>query len=291
MLKQDLYAQTIQNNYPQLKIKSARPHENEGQFNDILIINETYVFRFPRYPVGLETLSAELNVLDSIQGRTTLPIPNPIYRSAKPDQLGETFMGYHMLPGRALWRQLFNTIKDEETLQKIADQLAQFLRGLHNIPLETLDRSVPRCDTRAEWLTMFTEFQAYLFPHMREDARTAVSHHFENYFNDPALHDFPLTLRHGDFGTGNILYDSQFAAITGIIDFGFAGIGDPAVDIASIQCFGPLFFQRLSNCYPEMETMLKRAHFYKGTYALQEALHGAKTGDQNAFNSGIATYR
>ncbi|MCP4426075.1 MAG: phosphotransferase [Chloroflexi bacterium] len=32
------------------------------------------------------------------------------------------------------------------------------------------------------------------------------------------------SLRHGDFGTGNILYNPQRQAISGIIDFGFAGL-------------------------------------------------------------------
>jgi len=37
-------------------------------------------------------------------------------------------------------------------------------------------------------------------------------------------------LRYGDFGTGNILYDPQTLTISGIIDFGFAGLGDGALD-------------------------------------------------------------
>ncbi len=290
MDKKEQYLQAIRVAYPDFHIETVRSHDGEGQFNYILIINENTVFRFPRYQLGLDTLTAELAVLDSIQGHTSLPVPNPIYRSDRQDTLVETFMGYAMLPGQALWRPVFNTIKDEEKLQYIADQIADFLRGLHNIPTNMLSDTVPRYDAQEEWETMFAEFRSYLFPHMRPDARTAVTNHFENYFSDPILHEYAVTLRHGDFGTGNILYDPETASITGIIDFSYAGLGDPAVDIASITCFGPQFFQRLYNRYPEIETMLDRARFYKGTYALQEALHGAKNEDQEAFEAGMANY-
>lgn len=289
MDKKEQYLQAIQAVYPDFHIESVRSHD-EGQFNHILIISENTVFRFPRYQIGLDTLKAELAVLDSIQGQTSLPVPNPIYRSDRQDILGETFMGYAMLSGQALWRPVFNAIKDEEILQTIADQIADFLRELHNIPTNMLSDTFPRYDAQKEWETMFMEFRSYLFPHMRPDARTAVTNHFETYFADPSLHEFQAAIRHGDFGTGNILYDPETASITGIIDFGYAGLGDPAVDIASITCFGPQFFERLYNRYPEISSMLDRARFYQGTYALQEALHGAKNKDQEAFEVGMANY-
>jgi aminoglycoside 2''-phosphotransferase len=45
-----------------------------------------------------------------------------------------------------------------------------------------------------------------------------------------------------------------------------------------------------STTYPEIESMLECARFYKGTFALQEALHGATTGDWQSFESGMAEY-
>jgi len=39
-----------------------------------------------------------------------------------------------------------------------------------------------------------------------------------------------------------------------------------------------------------VEALLERARFWKGPFALQEALHGFISGDQKAFNSGMADY-
>src|SRR5688572_31496305 len=40
-------------------------------------------------------------------------------------------------------------------------------------------------------------------------SQTWVERHFESYLNNPNLHTYPICLRHGDFGTGNLLYDPQ----------------------------------------------------------------------------------
>ncbi len=43
-------------------------------------------------------------------------------------------------------------------------------------------------------------------------------------------------------------------------------------------------------CYPEMDQALKRARFYCGTFALEEALFGIENGDQTAFQNGMVKY-
>ena len=54
--------------------------------------------------------------------------------------------------------------------------------------------------------------------------------------------------------------------------------------------YGEPFFARYGKAYPNIEFMLDRAHFYRGTYALSEALYGIKHDDREAFASGIAAY-
>ena len=165
-----------------------------------------------------------------------------------------------------------------------------FYGELHRIPVERLGTGLPIQDGPEEWASLYAEIRQHLFPWMRLDAREWVTNHFETYLNTTTLHIYEPALRHGDFGTCNILYDRATQAIGGVIDFGFAGIGDPALDIAAISRYGETFMGRFSDTYPEIELMLERARFYTGTYALQEALHGFKKGDQDAFESGMALY-
>jgi len=283
--------QVIRRAYPELAINSVEPHNHEGQFNNLLIINDELIFRFPRYADGVASILKEIRVLSRIQGCTTLPIPNPIYSSQETDRVGEVFMGYPCLPGETLWQPVFTQIEDERIIDRWGEQLAGFLRELHAIPSQTIGNNFPLQDGLAEWKNLYADIRKHLFAFMRPEARDEVSFHFEDFLKNPALHSYQPALRHGDFGFGNILYDPQTMNISGVIDFGFVGLGDPAIDFASASVLGEKIFKRICQAYPNSHSMLERARFYRGTYALQEALHGLRKDDQEAFESGIEPYR
>jgi aminoglycoside 2''-phosphotransferase len=251
--------QVIRRAYPDLPIHSVQPHNHEGQFNNLLIINDELVFRFPRYVDGVASILNETRILSRIQGRTSLPIPNPIYSS--------------------------------QGTQRVGEVLAGFLQELHAISLQTLGDDLPLQDGLSEWVNLYADIREHLFEWMRPQARDEVSFHFEDFLRDPALHSYQPALRHGDFGFGNILYDPQAMNISGVIDFGFVGLGDPAIDLASASVLGDKIYKKICQAYPNSHTMLDRARFYRGTYALQEALHGLLKDDQEAFESGIEQYR
>ncbi|MEK5173923.1 phosphotransferase [Heyndrickxia sp. FSL W8-0496] len=84
----------------------------------------------------------------------------------------------------------------------------------------------------------------------------------------------------------------KHSRISGIIDFGGSGLGDPAYDFAGIlSSYGREFFDMCMNLYPNGDEISERVKFYKSTFALQEALHGIENGDRQAFESGIQDYR
>lgn len=281
----------IRRAYPRLAIHSIRPHNHEGQFNNLLIVNDELVFRFPRYPDGVASILNEIRVLSRIQGRTRLPVPNPIYHSQGTTRVGEVFMGYPCLPGETLWQSTLAQVEDERVLQRWGVQLAGFLQELHAIPLAPLGIDLPLQDGLAVWRNLYADIRKHLFAFMRPQARDEVCFHFEDFLNNPALHRYLPALRHGDFGFGNILYDAQSLEISAVIDFGFVGLGDPALDFASAAVLGEGLFRPLCRAYPASQEMLPRARFYQGTFALQEALHGLLKGDSEAFESGIESYR
>lgn len=70
--------------------------------------------------------------------------------------------------------------------------------------------------------------------------------------------------------------------------------GDPATDLAALigpASYGESFADWLASAYPALAAELPRAHFYLGTFALQDALFGLETRDAEAFEAGIADYR
>ena len=101
---------------------------------------------------------------------------------------------------------------------------------------------------------------------------------------------FTPAVIHGDFGTGNLLFDPQRGAMTGVIDFGSATLGDPANDVAALLTYGEPFVRQGIAAYPAMEAMLPRARFYLRTFPLQDALYGIEQNDADAFARRIARF-
>ncbi len=274
--------------YPDLTVRSVRI-ATSGQNNTALIVNDAVVFRFPRYPVGITTMHREIALLRAICGYVPLPIPDPTYASDLHAPVGRSFTGYPLLPGEPLGRATFAALS-AEVRHAAAARLAAFLRALHAIPPDVLPQGVPLADGRDQWAEMYAQVRRLLFPSMRPDARDAVRNHFAAFLNTPAHFIWHPVLRHGDFGSSNILYDSIRETITGVIDFSEAALGDPAVDIAALTGYGPAFREALYAAYGEARAWEARIAFYIGTFALQEALSGLENGDAIAFRRGIASY-
>jgi aminoglycoside 2''-phosphotransferase len=201
-------------------------------------------------------------------------------------------MGYRMLPGQPLWRATLLAIDDEAVVERLARQLAGFLSALHCLPsAEAITGGLPAPDGHAEWSERFARIRTGLFPHMRAEARAWATGHFEAFLGDRQHFAFTPALIHGDFGTSNVLFDAARQTITGVIDFGGAGLGDPAYDVAGLLAgYGEPFARRVAAAYPAIAAAWERVHFYEGTFALLEALFGAEHGDEHAFAGGIAPY-
>ncbi|MBC8078368.1 MAG: phosphotransferase [Chloroflexales bacterium] len=275
--------------YPSLEINTAHLRAGEGQFNDVLIVNDALVFRFPRSPAVAANVERETALLLRLADRLPLPTPNPIYQARAPATGALTFTGYAMIPGEPLWNEALATIRDEAALDRMAAQLAGFLRALHALPVrEVAPDPSPQGDVF--WEAMGAQFRAKLFPYMRSDARDAITRLFDALL-DTLRRDAPTpALIHSDFGGSNILYDPATLAITGVIDFGGENVGDPAIDVAAFSGFGEDFVARGLAAYPAMGQLLPRARLYRGTFALQQALYALRDGNRADFDDGIAAY-
>ncbi|MGG2934209.1 phosphotransferase [Bacillus pacificus] len=292
MRKENEYVAYLQRLYPDLQIDSVYINEI-GQNNDVLIVNDNIVFRFPKYEKGIQKLRIETQLLEKIRPFITLQIPNPSYQGFQDETPGKVFAGYEMIEGEPFWKNVFTEINDEKRLQKLAYTLARFLKELHEIPLSTFE-GIMQCDSTdmySEINSLYSQLKEHVYPFMRNVARKEVSTSFELYLNESSHFNFTPSLVHGDFGMTNILYSATKKNISGVIDFGGASIGDPAYDFAGILAsYGEEFLQQFEAYYPNLEAVKERMYFYKSTFALQEALFGVLNNDKKAFEAGIAQY-
>ncbi|PFA69114.1 aminoglycoside phosphotransferase [Bacillus sp. AFS015802] len=285
-----IHEKRIREVYPEFEITSCEVNEI-GQNNDVLIVNDSLVFRFPKYVEGIRKLKKETSVLESIKGNLSLPVPYPLYQSMEPEEVGKVFTGYRLIEGEPLWSGVFKD--NEEHSLKIATQLVKFLTELHSRSVEDLEiekKSI--ADIRSSIEDLYERFIEKLFPHMNEKAKLEVSRHFDSFLSQSELLDFEPVLTHGDFGASNILWDRERNEVAGIIDFGESEVGDPAYDFAGLlSSYGEHFVRSCLEMYPNGDRIFDRINFYRGTFALQEALHGIENDDPEAFENGMKGYR
>ena len=144
---------------------------------------------------------------------------------------------------------------------------------------------VERADA-AEWQAMGADVRDRLFRYIRPAAQREIAEVFAALTSV----EFTPSLIHGDFGTGNLLFDPDTEQMSGVIDFDGACIGDPATDVAALMSYGEDFAGRFTRAYGCSEEALRRARLYRETFALQEALFGARHGDADALAAGLADY-
>jgi len=287
------YVERIRQVYPELSIERVEPN-TIGHNNDVIIVNRSFVFRFPKYLAGIKKLKEETAILEIVRELVDLPIPYPIYQSFDDIEVGKVFTGYSMITGTPLWKEAIINIHDDQLLDGLAVQLAQFLMQVHGTAMERI-RPVFQENVKVEreiFEQLYMKIQRKLYPYMRTDAQEQIAKLFENFLETVQHHHIHQTLIHGDFGASNILWDSDRTQISGIIDFGGSRIGDPAYDFAGLlSSYGEKFVQKCLSSYPDGAALLDRARFYQSTFALQEALHGIENDDQEAFEEGIREYR
>ncbi|PEA55424.1 aminoglycoside 6'-acetyltransferase [Bacillus pseudomycoides] len=291
MVRENGYVQYLEKVYPNLDVQTAYVNDI-GQNNDVLIVNENIVFRFPKYEEGITKLIAETKLLEKIQNYVSLSIPCPSYQHFQPMEPGKVFSGYHKINGEPFWNRTFLQLSEEEKSTSAA-QLANFLKELHSIPVAEITPILKgnTVDIYSEIESLYFQLKEKLFSYIKESARQDVSQSFEAYLSDNSHFTFQPCLIHGDFGMTNILYDVEEKRILGIIDFGGAGIGDPAYDFAGLlSSYGSHFLEGFSSLYPNFDQVMDRMNFYRSTFALQEALFGLRNNDRKAFEQGIKDY-
>jgi aminoglycoside 2''-phosphotransferase len=269
------YEERIRQVAPEIAVNSISLNR-EGLLNDVVIVNGELIFRFPKHEYGFKHLKDEARILRLLRNYITLEIPSPLYEA-------DDCLAYRMIPGETLRRDMLMKLP-EDYQQAIADQLAQFLKELHGVPVnEIVDFEVPIADALMKyegWVDAYERIRekvlALLMPHVRE----GVTEHFESHLSDRSNFEYELRMVDTDIPPYHIMYDRQRRGVNGIIDFGCAGLGDPAIDFGVIiYNYGETFTDRFYSVYPEAETYLKRARFYAGAHEVRWLLTGIERND------------
>jgi aminoglycoside phosphotransferase (APT) family kinase protein len=222
---------------------------------EVAIVEDEWVFRFPRRPGVEEALQLELVLLPALA--SSLPVQVPSFEYVSYDPL---FVGYRLIRG--------DPIVDED-----GEGTRAFLESLHafdtsGIPVEPRD-----------WVETYrdqcAEFERLVFPLLDRDRRARARRLFGDV---ETLVSFEPALLHADLGPEHLLV--RDGRLVGVIDWGDTRIGDPALDYAWVLN-GPFADWDVD---PDLR---RRARFYHRLGPWYEAHYGLFTNRPTHVERGL----
>ena len=171
----------------------------------VLILEDEWVLRIPRHRLAAEELEKEIELVPAIADR--LPVQVPCFAHVSREPL---YVGYRLIRGT---RHV-----NEDPLG-----VRGFLDALHAVPVEEVP--APRPDWLETYREQADEFRRVVLPLVGDrDAGEALLDSVES------LVGFEPVLTHSDLGPEHLVVHE--GRLAGVIDWGDARVGDPAIDYA-----------------------------------------------------------
>lgn len=251
-----------------------------GWDNTAFLVNDRYVFRFPRRQVAAALLENEARALLLIGTHLPLQVPAPEFIGKPDGGYPYPFCGYPYIAGVTACGVSWTDSQRAGT----AASLARFLAALHGIAVEEASRVVLPGDTIAradltKRVRLFREKLVALEPLPAGCSLQEILGRAEQLVATPA-HPGPPCWVHGDLYVRHILVDNHRRPC-GVIDWGDAHLGDPALDLCIAFGFLPASARAdFRSAYgPIDEATWHRAQFRALYYGVVLIGYGRESGD------------
>jgi len=223
-VSEQVVAALVRDQFPRWRNHPVRPVTSHGTVNALFRLGDEVVLRFPLQPSGdCETraeLIAEQDNARRLAAHVSVAVPEPLALGEPGEGYDGLWTAYRWIPGEIANAR---TIGDPDVF---ARDLAGFVREVHGIdtggagwpghgrggPLHRVDEWVQRSFSESAGLTD-TQRLSRIWARCRDT---------------PAADTADVWI-HADLMPGNLLV--RGGRLTGVIDFGTVGIGDPAVDM------------------------------------------------------------
>jgi aminoglycoside phosphotransferase (APT) family kinase protein len=173
----------------------------------VLLLDDAWVVRWPRHRLAVEEIEHEVELLPVLAPLLPVAVPQFEYVSREP------------------WLVAYRLIRGEPLAAEDPEGVRAFLDALHAVAVD----DVPA--RRPDWLKTYREqadeFRRVVLPRLDPDERPrgeALLAEVET------LTDFRPAVTHSDLGPEHLLV--RDGKLVGVIDWGDARIGDPAIDYA-----------------------------------------------------------
>ncbi|MGD6893519.1 aminoglycoside phosphotransferase family protein [Bacillus infantis] len=290
MLGKEEYLEFISDEYPDLKIKKFQANE-KGWDNDIVIINESLVFRFPKFENVISKVEAEGKLLHLLKKKhPLLQVPN--YQYLYKNQMLKCVQ-YDYLEGRMLGDISMDSFKNN---QENARLLGDFLTKMHSIdPAEADTMNLKTLHTLEYWEALHSSVREEILPYLKDREKDLINRIFRDFLEEFPGYSIKKSIIHGDLTGSNIIYSEKKGRISAVIDFTDAQLGDPAFDFAGIYwAYGENFTKEVLSWYQTNESadaLFKRVQSFYGLQPIfHELLYDVRNGKKPDWKAGLGKF-
>lgn len=231
-----------------------------------VLIDGEWVDRTPRRPEVEAPLKRETVLLPWLAPQLPLPVPAPVVVRAVP---------------LTVRHRLIEGVPCQGVAVEHGKAVGLFLRALHAVPVsEARQRGVP------DWQPVaWDRFEQEVVPMIAAAERGLVQP--ATQLLERCAHAPRVSLIHADLGPAHIRVAG--GAVTGIIDWTDACIGDPALDLAWVL-YGarPAFAEAVKAAYGANHDLVRRAHDWHLLGPWHEVTYGLDLDNPEYISSGLA---
>lgn len=211
-----LVHQLISKQFPDWANLPLKPVPSAGTDNALYRLGNDMLIRLPRIDWAVENVDKEFEWLPKIAPFLPVPIPLPLQKGRPTKEYPWPWSVYNWLEGS---NPLVGQVPES-----LAHDLIVFIQALHKIDLPSgplSNRGVPLEEKEMETRNAIRQLEGMI------DIQI-VTTLWERALKAPKWSK-PAVWMHGDLSPGNLLIKNE--RLSGVIDFGNLGIGDPACDL------------------------------------------------------------
>jgi aminoglycoside phosphotransferase (APT) family kinase protein len=232
---------------------------DDGWDFKVLVVDDTWVVRWPRHRLAVEEIEQEVELLPVLAPLLRVEVPRFEYVSRDP------------------WLVAYRFIHGQPLVDEDPEGVRGFLDALHAVDVDDVPAQRP------DWLETYRrqadEFRRVVLPLLDPDERPrgeALLAEVET------LTGFRPALTHSDLGPTHLLV--RDGRLVGVIDWGDARVGDPAIDYAWL----------LNGPFPDWDVddeLCRRARIYHRLGPWFEVHYGDFTDQPGWVESGLRGVR
>jgi aminoglycoside phosphotransferase (APT) family kinase protein len=244
-------------------------------------VDGVWIVQLPRHQLAAETLRMQIQLLPELGREVSAPIPFPELSTFEPPAMayrklaGDPVSG-SPIPTDGIW----------------PERLGRFLYDLHLVPLEFVGlRGAGPQAWRDRLQAQLAAFDELVVPVLENDEARRAHAMFERCMSQFHVR-FAESLVHADLGPDHVLVGPT-GDLTGVIDWGDATPGDPAIDFAWLLHGAPDVGERALAAYggPSDATFRSRAAFYHALGPWYEASFGLTSNRPSLVEAGLRGLR